>query len=521
MSRDAFDRLQSRLLEIWRDIERGAPREHTSVIVPSLSFDQEELAKIRGIPFYEERLLFSLIRLRDPRARLIYVTSQPLHPEIVDYYIGLLQGMPPRAARSRLLLISLNDSSPLPLTQKILERPRVVRRIREAIADPRRAYLTAFNTTRLERDLALALGIPLNGVNPALRELGTKGGSRQVFERAGVAHPRGVNDVRTEKQLAAGLYRLWRESPGIRRAVVKLNDSFAGAGNAIFRYPRRLPDGADEGRRKLAGSLDRLEMNAPDEDREHYLEQLRRMGGIVEEFVDADGMHSPSVQIRIEPDRTIEVLSTHEQVLGGEQGQTYLGCRFPAEEEYRAGIQAEAIRVAEVLRDEGVMGRFGVDFIAWPANGAWETRAIEINLRMGGTTHPFLALQFLTAGETDPETGLFRAADGTPKYYFSTDNLRSPRYHGLLPEDFTDILARRQLMFDPASKTGPVFHMIGALSQFGKVGVTCIADSPEASVEMYQRVVGILDEEGAEHEDRPGPLHPYELPIAGTISRME
>lgn len=44
---------------------------HTSVIVPSLAFDQEELAKIRGIPFYEERLLFSLIRLRDPRARVI------------------------------------------------------------------------------------------------------------------------------------------------------------------------------------------------------------------------------------------------------------------------------------------------------------------------------------------------------------------------------------------------------------------------------------------------------------------
>ena len=32
----------------------------------------------------------------------------------------------------------------------------------------------------------------------------------------------------------------------------------------------------------------------------------------------------------------VEVLSSHEQVLGGASGQTYLGCSFPAAESYRA-----------------------------------------------------------------------------------------------------------------------------------------------------------------------------------------
>ncbi len=521
MTKDPFERLQGRLLGVWRDIEEGAARDHTSVIVPSLTFDQEELAKIRGIPFYEERLLFSLIRLRDPRARVVYVTSQPLHPEIVDYYIGLLQGMPQRAARSRLLLLSLNDASPRPLTQKILERPRVVRRIREALGDPRRAYLTVFNTTALERELALALEIPLNGVDPALSLLGTKSGSREVFEEAGVDHPAGENGVHTESEILGALCRLRERRPRLRRAVVKLDKSFAGAGNAIFRYPRSLPEGRRPCREALAGSLERLDLNAADEGCGHYLEQLRRMGGIVEEFIEHEGMHSPSVQVRINPNRTIQVLSSHEQVLGGELGQTYLGCRFPAESRYRDDIQTDAMRVAEVLRDRGVIGRFGVDFVTWPTTEGWETRAIEINLRMGGTTHPFLALQFLTRGTTDEKTGLFRASDGTSKFYIATDNLRSPRYHGLLPEDFTDILARRQLGFDPGTETGPVFHMIGALSQFGKVGVTCIGNSPQESVEIYERVVKILDEEGGEYDDRSGPFHPYEIPIADTISRME
>ena len=42
------------------------------------------------------------------------------------------------------------------------------------------------------------------------------------------------------------------------------------------------------------------------------------------------------------------------------------------------------------------------------SDGSWTSYAIEINLRKGGTTHPFLTLQFLTDGRYDAETGLFR-----------------------------------------------------------------------------------------------------------------
>jgi hypothetical protein len=48
---------------------------------------RDELAKVLGAACYEERLLFALIRLRNPNARLIYVTSQPVNPDIVDYYL--------------------------------------------------------------------------------------------------------------------------------------------------------------------------------------------------------------------------------------------------------------------------------------------------------------------------------------------------------------------------------------------------------------------------------------------------
>jgi len=125
-SNDAFARLQQELQAIWTSVRDNDTFSHTSVIVPSLSVDQEELSKVQGASFYEERLLFALIRLRNPNARLIYVTSQPVHPDVVDYYLQLLVGVPAAHAKRRLQMLCLYDDSPRALTEKVLERPRVL-----------------------------------------------------------------------------------------------------------------------------------------------------------------------------------------------------------------------------------------------------------------------------------------------------------------------------------------------------------------------------------------------------------
>src|SRR5205085_3610316 len=216
----AFERLKPRLLEVWDTLVMREEEPHTSVVVPSLTLDQSELKKLSGASFYEERLLFLLIRLRNPRARMVYVTSQPVHPIILEYYFQFLAGIPSSHARARLTLLCAHDSSPRSLTEKILERPRLIQRIREGIDDTTRAYLTVFNSTPLERKLAVLLDIPLNGVDPNLIHLGTKSGSRKVFREAGVALPLGFEDLRTEHDVVNALKDLRAKRPGLRRAVV-------------------------------------------------------------------------------------------------------------------------------------------------------------------------------------------------------------------------------------------------------------------------------------------------------------
>jgi hypothetical protein len=486
-----FQRLKGRMNEVWDAIGGNQGQAaYTSVVVPSLTLDQEELRKISGAGFYEERLLFLLMRLRNPRARLVYVTSQPVHPLVLEYYLQLLAGIPASHARSRLTLLCAYDSSPRSLTEKILERPRLIDRIRAGIYEPSRAFLTVFNATPLERRLAVLLGIPLFGCDPSLTHLGTKSGGRKVFRDAGLSTPAGFEELFTPNDVLGALAELKKLRPGLKRAVIKLNDSFSGEGNGVFRFP------AEEGRDALAAALQRLEYPVPTENLDTFFSKLGRMGGVAEEFLEGEDRQSPSAQLLIEPNGKPVLLSTHDQVLGGPAVQLYLGCRFPARQLYRREIGEAAMRVGQVLAGEGVIGRFGIDFIVRPKDGGgWDVFGIEINLRKGGTTHAFLALQFLTGGAVQRETGLFMTPSGHPKFYRSTDNLSSPRYKGLLPEDLIEIVTGASLHYSPMTETGVLFHMIGALSQFGKMGLTVIGNSREEAEDLYADVLNVLDRE--------------------------
>src|ERR1043165_5413 len=152
-----FKKLQEQLPKQFEHIfpDKLAPR--TVVVIPSITMDQEILSKISGINHYEERLLCLLMLLRMPRTNIIYVTSETIDPIIIDYYLHMLPGITGYHALRRLTLLSCHDSSSKPLTQKILERPRIMQRIRECIPPDHEAHMACFNVTPYERSLAVQL----------------------------------------------------------------------------------------------------------------------------------------------------------------------------------------------------------------------------------------------------------------------------------------------------------------------------------------------------------------------------
>jgi hypothetical protein len=470
--------------------DRLAPK--SVVVIPSLTLDQEILGKIDGHVHYEERLLCLLLLLRMPCTHLVYLTSMPVDPVIIDYYLHLLPGITRYHALGRLTMLSCYDTSPRSLTEKILERPRLLARIRDSIPPGYQAHLACFNVTPMERTLAVSLGMPVYGCDPDIFSNGNKSNGRKLFREVGLDVPPGTEDLRSVSEIVRALVELRTADPSLKRAVLKLNEGFSGEGNAIFRFEGiGTSDVLSESIREQI--LTRLRPVANGLTCQGFLEKFHDMGGIVEAFLEGERVASPSVQCRIDPLGEVNVISTHDQEMGGESDQVYLGAYFPADSAYAAGLGVSGLKVAEALRQRGVIGRFGVDFMLVRSAEGWKQYAIEINLRKGGTTHPFISLQYLTDGTYDHRRGIYQTANGQPRYYYSTDNLVSRRYVGITPPDLIDIAMVHGLHYDGTSQEGVMFHLIGALSQFGKLGVVCIGNTRERARFYYDRIRQVLD----------------------------
>src|SRR5437899_180244 len=493
-SEDQFDQLQKKLVPLWKSIERFNQDPQTIVVVPSMSINAIGSGTL--MQAYEERFLFLLLLLRQPRARLIYVTSQTMLPSIIDYYLDLLPGVIPSHARQRLFLLSPLDASVRPLSDKLLERPRLIERIRSLISDPDRAHLVPFNTTDREKELALRLGIPMYGADPKFFPLGTKSGCRKIFMEENVPHPLGHENLASKDEVIEAISQMRARKPSIKQVLIKLNEGVSGEGNALIDLTGLPPSGDSKERPALEERLRAMQFELKGVTYDSYMKKLEERKGIVEERITGDEFRSQSVQLRVTPLGAVELLSTHDQMLGGPSGQSYLGCVFPADSAYASLITREAAKVGNRLAKEGVIGRFALDFVVVRSkNGKWDAYAIEINLRKGGTTHPFLTLQFLTDGTYDPETAIFTAPNGRQKFFVASDHVESPQYRTLTPDDLFDIVVRHNLHFGQTRQTGVVFHMMSALGELGRMGLTAVGNSHEEARATYDRAIAVLDEE--------------------------
>jgi hypothetical protein len=488
----AFDALKPRLAQLWADVFPKDDAPYTSVIVPSVTLDDgEDSSRHQVARFYEETLLFLLMRLRNPQARVVYVTSQPIPAFVMDYYLHFLAGIPASHAASRLTLLSVHDSSPRALTRKILDRPRLLEKIRAAIPDLSRAYMTVFRATPLERRLATLLDVPLNAADPEKEPLCAKSAGRRVLRDAGVEVPLGGEGLRDEDDLVSALQRLAAERPGLRRVILKLERSHWEEGHALVELPASTtPDAMRRALHGLRGPrhLDGLA----------YLERFARVGGIAEEFV--EGVEKVvSAQVRINPRGQVLLTSTHDELRGGRLGLESVGCVFPADDRCRRPVQEAALRVGHLLAGKGLVSRLSVEFLlrANPGESGWRLAGTEINLGVGGSTHPLLAVRFLTGGELDAETGLFRSPSGAAKFYRATDNLHAAAYKRLLPEDLIDILTLDALHYSARGETGALFYMLGAIAELGRVGMVAVGDTREGADTIFRRTVASLDRASA------------------------
>lgn len=421
---------------------------HVTIVIPSLAAHPEELAKIKGITHYEERQLWNLLQLKDPKLHIIFISSLPLDSNIIDYYISLIPENQ-ETAKSRLVLFATYDTSYEALTSKLLSRPRLKRAILKQLqvrSKGTKPLLSCFFPTEFEHEIAKQFECTILASPPAVQYWGTKSGSRKIFKESGVPHPDGSYDsIWNSHDLSVALAELWDRIPKMNRAVVKLNDGFSGSGNALLdmgpissrlyaHYKSiavRSAEVTQEERIKaIHHELCKMRFQGHGETWEHFEKKIGELGCIVEEFIEGQGKQSPSVQAIIHLDGKIEILSSHEQILGGADGQVYLGCHFPCDVSYRSVLHKYSEQIAGKLVEKGALDRFGIDFLCVPHENSseWDIYALEINLRSGGTTHPYETLRLLTGGFYNIDTGVYLSNKNQEKYYIATDNLKHDGY---------------------------------------------------------------------------------------------
>jgi hypothetical protein len=477
----AFAELQKRLGAVWAFNTPGAGVEHVLVALPSFSVGESLLSHYTTrIPSLEHRYLLAQLMLhRISGCELVFVTCAPPEPDVLGYYVSLMPSDDARSgAKKRMHVVVVPDRTPRSVAAKLLDRPDLIDGLKRTIGG-RPTFIEPWNVTDDEVELALRLDAPINGSAPSLWPLGFKSAGRKLFKEAGVPVATGSEDVRTPKDVVAAIKQIRHQRPDAPGVVIKLDDSGAGDGNVVVDLDASEPSDEDNDQRLAA---------IPD-----WFEEELVAGGVVEELIRGDRFTSPSAQVDILPDGQTVVLSTHEQVLGGENGQVYMGCRFPADPAYAAEIARYGYDIGRALAHRGARGRCSIDFAAAQLpSGRWRVVALEINLRKGGTTHPYSVLRNLVPGLYSAAAGRWIAADGSTRCYSATDNLIDERWCGVPPKAVIEAVRDAGLGFDHRRGTGVVLHMLSGLAIDGRFGLTAVGRSTDEAAQLYEATVSTV-----------------------------
>lgn len=490
-----FPRRQpARFEALQRGLPRILERDHDIVLMPSISLDGVE--DIVGLGHYEERSLVELAHLRNPKARVHLVTSAPIKESTIRLMAEQL-GLDDEAL-SRLYTYSpTKPGSTRWLSTTALVNPDLIASLRKNLRQ-RRTYMSVFAMSQSEKQLALELGIPVRGPDPDLQIYwGGKSGSRVAYQMAGIDLPEGAEHLYSKKQLLQAMAELWERNPKLSRIVLKLDQGSSGQGNALLDLRPLVGELGEaptlsQRRRLLARQLKTIEPANENWSADRFLKEFSS-GGAIEAFID-NAASSPSVQVEIMANGEVRVLSTHEQLLAGPGGQVYQGCVFPGACDYRPELQEAGRKVGEVLRDQGVIGRFAIDFMSRQEKGVWKHYAVDLNMRKGGTTHPYQWTQAVTGAEFDLPSGTFRMPDGTERVYIGTDNFKRIGLKGKSSEDLLRILDQVKTTLPDGSKLGSFFHLVGTMPEYGKVGFTTVGRTQEEAQALYNRTVKVLEE---------------------------
>lgn len=497
-------------LSRWEQ-RRQSGRPVLVISVNSFNLDKKEVATIDNYLHYEQRALWNILRARDRAVRVLYVSSDPVPSAAIDHLLSTLPAAEAKAVRSRLEFLALGDRRRIYLTDKLLENPAWLNRLRaqgEALlGEPmtsENSLLFPYNVTPEVVALAERMGVGFVGLSPVLTNLNTKSLNHEVFSLTSVPQPETVAHVTSERSIAERVLDFFERNQLLQRVFTKTNKGTSGQG--IFDVSReelialgyRESLSKPEKIRLILKALRQKRQNG--ETWDEVLPRTQADGAVVQEGI--PHTRGPSAQLFIHGDGRAQLLSTHQQRI---VDKAYVGSSYPAYPQdlvLQRKLESYAHQVAQVFARLGVRGRLAFDFFevekTLPQGGVLRDLVIgEANIREGGTTHAWETLQRLLDATHDPQTGAMRSGiTGEPVFYVMTDGFKAPWLKGMSSEQVFSLLKDSplwaQLSFRRSTGKGVLLHMTEAIGEFGSVGYVAAATTPERAQALFDQMEFLL-----------------------------